>query len=182
MTPFAGLIAAVIAAFMLKEPRRTVLAMAGPWLAVLAFQTWGIGSGRGVSPPDTVSQASYWVVQVIILAFVLGVAVQLALLLAPRRPVDRTRAERSRDLVRATALCTVGLAAFVYLGFGTFLRSVIDPGSVAHHSSEGNPPIAGIVGLLGMVLGCAVLGALLLRQRRARRAATTAPAPFSAVP
>src|ERR1700685_492596 len=78
MTPLAGFVAAVIAGWILRDPRRAAAAVLVPLLAVLAAQTWTLASGRGINPPSTPNTVSYWVFQVIFLAFALGIATQLA--------------------------------------------------------------------------------------------------------
>jgi len=171
MTPFAGFICAVIAAMLLKQPRSAVIAVLPAWLAVLAFQTWGIGSGRGVSPPSTVHQAGYWVVQVGILAFTVGVATQLASVLAARDPGFAASTDLRRQYARAIVANVIACAVFLYLAFFAF-RSTFDPGSVAHHSAQGSPPIAGMIGILVLVGSCAGLAIM----RFVRRRGSTAPA------
>src|SRR5215472_10560752 len=67
MTPIAGFIIAIIAAWLVPSGRRAAAVVVIPWLAVLAEQTWILAAGRGHSPPSTVSQLpgaiGYWLVQ-----------------------------------------------------------------------------------------------------------------------
>lgn len=171
MTPFGGFICAVIAAVLLKQPHRTLLVTLPTWLAVLGFQTWGIASGRGVSPPATVHQASYWVVQVLIFAFTAGVATQLASALAARDRGFALSPHVRRQYARATVATVAGSGLFLYVAFFAF-RSTFDPGSVVHHSTEGSPPIAGAIGILVLVGSCAGLAiGRFVRRRRPSRAA-----------
>ena len=86
MTPLAGFVAAILAGWIIREPRRAAAAVLVPFLAVLAVQTWTLASGRGDNPPSTIHGVSYWVVQAIILAFALGIATQLASGAGPGRP------------------------------------------------------------------------------------------------
>ena len=51
MTPWAGFVAAVVAGWMVRDPRRAVATVIVPFLVVLATQSWMIASGRAVSPP-----------------------------------------------------------------------------------------------------------------------------------
>jgi hypothetical protein len=86
MTPLAGLIAAIIAGWFVRDPRRAVVAVIPAFLAVLAIQTTGIALGDGHSPPSTVlsypGALGYWLVQVIILAPALIIAAELGALRA----------------------------------------------------------------------------------------------------
>ena len=87
MTPLAGFVAAILAGWIIREPRRAAAAVLVPFLAVLAVQTWTLAAGHGDNPPSTIHGVSYWVVQAIILAFALGIATQLAIVLRdPDRP------------------------------------------------------------------------------------------------
>ena len=105
MTPLAGFVAAVIAGWIIRDPRRAAAAVVVPFLAVLAAQTWILASGRGDNPPSTVHGLSYWIFQAIFLAFALGITTQLAILRrAGSRP--RTRAAAGcRQWTRAGARC-----------------------------------------------------------------------------
>ncbi len=71
MTPLAGFIVAVLAGWLIRDPRRAAAAVVVPFLAVLAVQTWGIATGYDHSPPSTITSfpgmLGYWLVQVIIL-------------------------------------------------------------------------------------------------------------------
>src|SRR5271169_974503 len=58
MTPLAGFIAAIIAGWIVRDPRRAAATVVVPFLIVLAMQTWGIAAGYGVSPPSTVTPFS----------------------------------------------------------------------------------------------------------------------------
>ena len=53
MTPLAGFVAAILAGWIIREPRRAAAAVLVPFLAVLAVQTWTLASGYGVNPPST---------------------------------------------------------------------------------------------------------------------------------
>src|SRR5271154_2019783 len=84
MTPLAGFVVAIIAGWIIRDPRRAAAAVLVPFLAVLAVQTWSLAAGHGDNPPSTIHGVSYWVVQAIILAFALGIATQLAIVLRAR--------------------------------------------------------------------------------------------------
>ena len=55
MTPLAGFIPAIIAGWLIRDPRRAAAAVVVPFLAVLAVQTWSIADGYGHSPPSTIT-------------------------------------------------------------------------------------------------------------------------------
>src|SRR5580704_6972976 len=114
MTPLAGFVAAILAGWIIREPRRAAAAVLVPFLAVLGVQTWTLAAGRGDNPPSTIHGVSYWVVQAIILAFALGIATQLAIVLRAR-PSGRTAAAdaagASRRALQATAVLLVLTAA-----------------------------------------------------------------------
>lgn len=175
MTPLAGLLSALIAGFVLKDGRRAVFAAIVPWLVVLAFQTWLLGAGHGVSPPDTVSQLSYWVVQAFILALTLGIAAQLGAVLSSDHAESQPREAIRGQYVRAIGYSAVACAVFIVVTFGVF-RSVFDPGSVARHSAEGKPPVGGMIGMLLLVIGCVALAAVRLKRRHALRRSLAVPA------
>lgn len=54
MTGITGFIIALVAGFVVPNARRACLVTIVPWLCVLAFQTWSIAAGHGVSPPSAV--------------------------------------------------------------------------------------------------------------------------------
>ena len=81
MTPWAGFVAAIVAGWIVRDPRRAVATVIVPFLVVLATQSWMIAAGRAVSPPSTVTQfpscLGYWIIQAIFLALALGIAAEL---------------------------------------------------------------------------------------------------------
>jgi hypothetical protein len=165
MTGTVGILLAVVAGWFVAERSDVVKVVVLPFLAILAVQTWGIGSGRGVSPPSTVTAfpgaIGYYLVQVIILALALGIALQLnALRFGGRGSDGRSRAGLA--LVVNGFLCALAVAAF------EFDHSLFDPGSVTQHRSSGSPPVLGVAGILLSVVLCAALGCVSLWRRRAR--------------
>lgn len=161
MTPIVGFLVALVAGWMVPRPRRAALVVLGPWLAATGFQTRHIAAGLGVSPPATVADVGYWIVQAVILALALGIAAQLSALRA---------ASFAGDLGRATRIASAagfawagGVMAVVGFGWG---RSVLDPGSVVHHSAHGHRPLVGMLFIVASVAACVVLAAA----RRLRRA------------
>ncbi len=161
MTPLAGFVAAILAAWIIREPRRAAAAIIVPFLAVLAVQTWTLASGRGDNPTSTPQGVSYWVVQAIALAFALGIATQLAIILRARTGGARQDdAGASRRALRATALLLVLAAAFV-------IGVVLDSHPVLHHNANSPLPLSGVIGIVGLVGGLVVVTVLRLVQRRA---------------
>jgi hypothetical protein len=159
MTPLAGFVAAIIAGWIIREPRRAAAATLVPFLAVLAVQTWTLAAGHGDNPPSTIHGVSYWVVQAIILAFALGIATQFAIVLRARPGAD-DGAGASRRALRATALLLVLTAAFLT---GVVLSSK----PVLHHNASSPLPWYGATGILACVASLLVLTVLHIRQRRA---------------
>jgi hypothetical protein len=178
MTPIAGFIIAVIAGLVVRRGRRAALVMAVPWLIVLVYQSWYIASGRAISPPSTVtdlpSAIGYWLVQVVIVAPALGIAAQLGAPGPRRRGVDPV------DLARRSLIATglgVAVAVLVILCGFVWFREQGGTVYAGHHSSDGSPPLIGILGILLSYLTCAGLGVATIRARHAaKRAAAGQPA------
>ena len=175
MTPLAGFVAALLAGWIIREPRRAAAAVLVPFLAVLAVQTWSLAAGHGDNPPSTIHGVSYWVVQAIILAFALGITTQLAIVLRGRSAAGDS-ADASRRTLQATALMLVLTAAFV-IGF------VLESKPVLHHNANSPLPWYGATGILVCVVSVVVLTVLHLRQRRtdAKRQKLAAASPGAAV-
>jgi hypothetical protein len=170
MTGTVGFLLAVVAGWLVAERSQVVKAVVLPFLAILAVQTWSIGSGRGVSPPSTVTafpgSIGYYVVQVIILALALGVALQIsALRFGGHGSQAGSTDGRSRT---ALALVVNGSACALVVAAFAFGHSIFDPGSVTHHRASGSPPVLGIAGIVVSVVLCAALGCVSLWRRRTR--------------
>jgi hypothetical protein len=170
MTPLAGFIAAVIAGWIIRDPRRAAITATVPFLIVMIVQTLGIDAGDGVSPPSTVyplsGAISYYVVQAILLGFTLGIAAELAAVRRARMPADdRTGAGRRMALAAGVL---AGLTAVLVIGW----ELVAAP--VRHHSTTGSPPVQGLIGIGLCVVTLAALSVLVIRDRRAARRARLA--------
>lgn len=159
MTPLAGFVAAILAGWIIREPRRAAAAILVPFLAVLAVQTWTLAAGHGDNPPSTIHGVSYWVVQAIILAFALGITTQLAIVLRGR-PAGGGDAGASRRALRATAVLFVLTAA-------SLTGIVLTSKPVLHHNASSPLPWYGVTGILACVASVLVLTVLHLRLRRA---------------
>jgi hypothetical protein len=170
MTGTVGFLLAVVAGWFVAERSQVVKVVVLPFLAILAVQTWGIGSGRGVSPPSTVTafpaSIGYYVVQAIILALALGIALQISALRFSGRgshagSTDR-RSRTALALVVNGSVCALAVAASV------FDDSLFDLRSVTQHRVSGSPPVLGVAGIAVSVVLCAVLGCVTLWRRRTR--------------
>jgi hypothetical protein len=176
MTPIAGFVIAVLTGILVSSGRRAATVVLVPWLLVLAYQSWYIASGRAISPPSTVTQfpsaIGYWLVQVIILAPALGIAVQLGASGHRRNPLSVTSLTR-----RTWIATTLGLAAafiVIVLGFIAF-RPEGGTAFVTHHSANGSPPLAGMLGLLLSFGICAALGVMTFIRRRSLKGERSIP-------
>ncbi len=161
MTPLAGFVAAVIAGWIIRDPRRAAAAVVVPFLAVLAVQTWILASGRGDNPPSTVHGVSYWVFQAIFLAFALGITTQLAIVPPGARP--RTRAgdglpawTRAGARCRPRPLLLVLTAAFV-----TGIPAGLEAGAAPQRQLAA--ALIRVVGILACVVSLVVLTVVNIR-------------------
>jgi hypothetical protein len=175
MTPLAGFVAAILAAWIIREPRRAAAAILVPFLAVLGVQTWNLAAGHGDNPPSTIHGVSYWVVQAIILALALGITTQLAIVLRARSAAG-DGAGSSRRALQATALMLVLAAAFV-------IGLVLSSKPVLHHNANSPLPWYGAVGILACLASVVVVTVVRIRQRRsdARQQKLAAASPGPAV-
>jgi hypothetical protein len=172
VTGFIGVFLAVVAGWYVRDRRHVMATLGLPFLVLTVIQTVGIGIGDGVSPPSTVTAfpgaISYYVVQVIIFAVALGIALQLSSLRFRR---SASAAGRPRVAYLVNAVLSVAIVAAVQLD-----RPFFDPGSVSQHRSSGSPPVIGIAGFGLSLATCAILGAITLRSRWSRRTTSEATA------
>src|SRR3984957_18181457 len=165
MTPLAGFVAAILAGWIIREPRRAAAAILVPFLAVLGVQTWTLAAGRGDNPPSTIHGVSYWVVQVIILAFALGIATQLAIVLRAR-PSGRTAAADA-DAAGASRRALQATAVLLVLTAASLTGIVLTSKAVLHHNTNSPLPWYGATGILACVASIVVLTVVRIVQRRA---------------
>jgi hypothetical protein len=165
VTPIAGFFLALIAGWIVREPRRAAATVVLPYLAVVVVQTWGLASGYGINPPSTVTPlsgaVSYYVVQLIFLVTTVAIAALLAVVLAARSgglPVG----PRYRVAV-AVAVCTTGILVLL-------VAWLADASLVRVHSSAGAPPAQGLAGIGLSLIGFVVLGVAAIRVIRRRAA------------
>jgi hypothetical protein len=169
MTPIIGLLIAVLAGFLAPSWRGVLAGVIPPMLAVTAAQSWYLGAGRGHNPPATTTDSpAYWVVQLVILALICGVALGIYAIRARRAArrgessEGRAAAARRRPLGLMLAAGTVaGLAGTLGLMFATDRPS--HPGA-----GNGNLPVTGVIGIVAALLAIAVFAVLWLRNRPAR--------------
>jgi hypothetical protein len=177
MTPIAGFFLAVIAGWLVREPRRAAATVILPYLAIVAVQSWDIANGYGISPPDTVTPfsgaISYWVVQLAFFITTAGIAAEVAVLRAGARagqPMVLLAGPWYRAAV-ATAICMTGTLI-------TLVAWLASAKLVSHHSSAGSPPPQGLIGIGLSLIGVVVFGIAAIRvAARTRRALTPAGRP-----
>ncbi len=166
MTPIAGFFLAIIAGWIVREPRRAAATVILPYLALVVVQTWGLANGYGINPPSSVTPLSgalsYYVVQLIFLVTTVVIAASLAVVCAARGgglPVG--------PWYRAAVAAAVGTTGVLVL-----LTAWIACASLVRvHSSAGTPPVQGLAGMGLSVIGCVVLGVAAIRVIVRRRTA-----------
>ena len=166
MTPIAGFVIAVIAGWIVRDPRRAAAAVVVPYLAVVAAQSWILASGRGASPPSTVTGwpglIGYWAVQAVFLALATGIAAELGTLRRRRMPLGEASAGAGRRFTRA--LGTLAALTAVFL-----VAYLLDSAPVSHHAADGTPVLGYVGVLLCIVTFFALSVVTLLERRNARR-------------
>ena len=163
MTPIIGLLVAVVTGFVASSRRGVLIGVIPPMLAVTAAQSWYLGSGRGHNPPATTPDSpAYWVVQLVILALICGVAMGIYAVRArrvSRRVGSLVPVRRGPGGSMLAAATVAGFAATLALMFATDRPS--HPGS-----GNGSLPVTGIVGITVAILAIAAFGVLWLRNRQ----------------
>ncbi|HTC68836.1 MAG TPA: DUF6223 family protein [Acidothermaceae bacterium] len=161
MSPIIGLFIAIIAGFVATHPRDVVGIVVPPMLGATAAQSWYLGTGRGHNPAGTTTGSpAYWVVQVLIIVAICGVAA--AVCWASTRRGAHGRSLPS-GVQRAVLLAGTTIAAFTAtLGFAFLTDRPKHPGT-----GNGNIPVGGAI---AVVVGVAVLLFLAVAWlRRSRR-------------
>jgi len=181
MTPIAGFFLAVIAGWIVREPRRAAATVVLPYLAIVAVQTWSLANGYGINPPDTVTPfsgaISYWVVQLVFGLIAMAIAAELAVLRAPGRgprPTVPLAGPWYRAAV-ASAICDTGV--FILLVAWLAVAKL-----VTHHSANTPIPPEGVIGIGLDLVGVVALGIAVLRVAIKARRSRTAQEPLVARP
>jgi hypothetical protein len=160
----AGFIIAIAAGWLVHDARKAAATVIIPWLGVLAVDAWLLAAGHDDSPPSTVSQfpqaISFWAIQVVLLALLLGIAAMLGSLRA-RQDLSRGRAGNTRrQAAIATAILVPATAAFA-------LVAVLASTPVLHHSATGSPSPVEVAGWGLSVVSFGALAVVTVRRRRA---------------
>jgi NO-binding membrane sensor protein with MHYT domain len=162
MTPIIGLLVAVVAGFVASSRRGVLIGVIPPMLAVTAAQSWYLGTSRGHNAPATTTDSpAYWIVQLIILALICGVAMGIY-------AVRARRASRHGDSLVPVRRGPAGamLAAAAVAAFAGTLALMFATDRPSHPGSgNGNLPVTGVVGIIVAILAIAVFGVLWLRNR-----------------
>jgi peptidoglycan/LPS O-acetylase OafA/YrhL len=168
MTPVIGLLVAVVVGLAAASRRGVLIGVIPPMLAVTAAQSWYLGTGRGHNGPTTTTDSpAYWIVQLIILALISGVALGIYAFRA------RRAARRGTGLVPVRrAAAGPMLAAGTVAALAGTLALMFATDRPAHPATgTGNLPVTGVVGIAVAIVAITVLGALWLRNRPARSGA-----------
>ncbi len=160
----AGFIIAIVAGWLVHDARKAAATVIIPWLGVVAVDAWLLAAGHDDSPPSTVNQfpqaISFWAVQVVLLALLLGIAAMLGLLRA-RQDLSRGRAANAgRQAAIAAAILVTATAVFA-------LIAVLASAPVLHHSATGSPSPVEVAGWALSVVSFGALAVVTIRRRRA---------------
>jgi hypothetical protein len=165
MTVLAAFFLAILAGWIVREPRRAALTVILPYLAMVAVQTWGLANGYGINPPDTVTPfsgaISYYVVQLVFLLITAAIAAELAVVRA-----RATTPPFAGPWLRMAVATAIGATATLWLLVGWLANAKL----VAHHSTSGTPLVA-VLGIGLDLIGVVGLGvAAIVARRRASSA------------
>jgi hypothetical protein len=174
MSPIIGLFIAVVAGLLAPRPRSVIAIVVPPMLGATAAQSWYLGTGRGHNPASTTTDsAAYWVVQILIVTAICGVAAAICW-------VRMRRSDATRVLLSGaqfyTWISVAAVAAFAAtLGFAFLTDRPKHPGT-----GNGNIPIGGAI---AVVVGLVVLVGLAIGWfRQQRHAAAPEHASRSSIP
>jgi hypothetical protein len=148
MSPIIGLLIAIVAGLLAPRPRTAAAIVIAPMLGATAAQSWYLGTGRGHNSASTTSDSpAYWVVQVIIIVAVCGVAAAICRVRTRRSTVKRALPTGPLAVV-LLAIATIAACATT-LGYAFVTDRPRHPGN-----GNGSPPIAGTIAIF---VGAAVL-------------------------
>jgi hypothetical protein len=175
MTPIIGLLIAVLAGFLAPSRRGVLAGVIPPMLAVTAAQSWYLGTGRGHNPPATTTDSpAYWVVQLVILALICGVA--FGIYAVRSRRAARRGESSAGEAAAARRPLGAMLAAGTVAAFAGTLALMFATDRPAHPGAgHGNLPVTGVVGIVVALAAIAVFAVLWLRNRPAASRADAQP-------
>jgi hypothetical protein len=167
MTPIAGFFLAMLAGWIIAEPRRAAAVVVLPYLAVATVQSWLLASGMGINPPETVTPfsgaISYYVVQLIFFVTTVMIAAEVAVM----RRYALARQAAPADPPAGSWYRTAVAAAVAATGTLVLLTAWVTASSpVSHHDMNGGPPAQGIVGIVLSLVGFVAFGVAAFRARR----------------
>lgn len=156
MTPLIGIVLAILAALLAPNVRGVVVSMLVLMVLATAVQTYDLDANWGSNPPSTVHQLSYWIVQLIIISVMLGLA------LGAFRVRSRRAVRRGESLVRPAFSGQRGVVALIETAVGTtvvYFAGAFAADKLRHHHGGGGGSIPW-TGVLGIVIGAVTLVAL----------------------
>jgi TRAP-type C4-dicarboxylate transport system permease small subunit len=181
MTPIVGFFLALVAGWIVREPRRAAAVVVLPYLAVTAVQTWSLANGYGVNPPSTVTPLSgawsYWAVQAVFGLLALLIAAEVGYLRAPGRG-GRAGLPQASVWYRAGVASAIGDTGVLVLLVAWLSQVKL----VTHHTAGGQLPAQGVAGIALSLIGAVAFGIAALRAVSRERRARTAPGPLAAQP
>jgi hypothetical protein len=168
MTPLIGIVLAIFVALLAPNVRAVVASVLVLMVLATAVQTYDLDADWGSNPPSTVHQLSYWIVQLIIIAVIMAVALGIF------RVRSRRAARSGESLVRPAFSGRRGVIALVQSAVGTtviYFAGAFAADKLRHHhgGGSGSIPWTGVLGIAIGVVALAVLAAALVRGNIADR-------------
>ena len=169
MTPLIGIVIAVLAGRLAPTVRGLLYSVVGAMLAATAVQTWDLGAGFGSNPPSTIRQASYWVVQVIIISVISALAYGVYRLRERRAARLGTSMLRPRFAgQRGAKVVAWGVSAMTAVEVAGCL--IVGHFRTHRGQGAGSIPWTGVLGIgIGIVAVVVIAGAIALGSRSQRR-------------
>ena len=156
MTPIFGIVFAICAALLAPTLRSALMVELSLMATATAIQTWDLGAGLGSNPASTVREASYWIVQAIIVAVI--TALTAGIFVFRRRNARRS----GRSLVRGGVIghhggvaLAAGQAALVVVGL--LIVVAVYSSQSTHGRGVGDIPASGVIGIVAGVVAVVAL-------------------------
>lgn len=161
MSPIIGLFIALIAGVVASKPRDVIALVIPPMLGATAAQSWYLGTGRGHNPASsTTDSVSYYVVQVLIISAICGLAAAVCWIRVRRGAGRRSLPMGAQRVAFLAAATVASLAATLGAMFVT--DRPLHPGL-----GNGNIPLAGAIAApLGLIVLVALGVDVMRRSRR----------------